>query len=74
MTRGYRHQFEVVKSFAARSAISNEERIFNAGDRVLCDNPEASTVMLETGGAFFFVERLVFEASCKAIQPTTMGP
>ncbi len=74
LTRGYRHEFEVVQSFTARSAISNEEREFRPGQRLICDAPDAPTVTLETGGAFFFADRSVFEANCKAIQPTTMGP
>jgi hypothetical protein len=69
LTRGHRHEFEVIKSFSARSAISNEERIFNPGEKVICEQPAAQAVMLETRGAFFFADPAVFASSCKAIQP-----
>lgn len=69
LTRAHRHEFEVVKSFAARSAISNEERVFNPGDRLVCEKPEGPTVMIENGGAFFLVDRSVFEASTKQWNP-----
>jgi hypothetical protein len=66
---GNRDEFEVVRKFSARSAISNTERIFNEGERVICAHPEASTVMLETGGAFFLVDQSVFQASSKRRNP-----
>lgn len=40
LTRSYRHEFGVVRSFTAKSAISDAERIFNPGERVTCDNPD----------------------------------
>lgn len=71
LTSGHRHEFEVVKKFTARSAISDAERIFDRGEKVICAEPGASTIMLETGGAFFLVDRPVFEACCKAVRPAS---
>lgn len=60
-----RHEFEVVQPFAVRSAISDTERIFNPGEKVMCEEPGASPVMLKVGGAFFLVDRSVFTEHCK---------
>lgn len=71
--RAYHHEFEVVQPFSAKSMISGAERTFKPGARIICDTePGALTVMFETGGAFFLVERSVFEDCCRARKPTTM--
>ena len=73
LTRAYRYEFEVIRSFAAVATISGIEREFKPGEMLTCDaSLDGPAVTFEAEGVFFIVERPVFEVSCRARKPTTM--
>lgn len=61
-----KNEFKVVQAFAATTPISGAERRFIPGEIVVCDpKQQGSTLTLQLGGAFFLVDRSVFESCCK---------
>jgi len=63
-----KNEFKVTKAFNATTPISGAERRFIPGEIVVCDpKQQGSTLTLQLGGAFFLVDRSVFEACCTRI-------
>ncbi len=58
--------YDVLQAFAAKTAISGREYQFKPGEIIACDkSQQGQTIVIETDGSFFLVDRSVFDACCK---------